>query len=287
MKNVVIIGGGVSGLTCGIYLGRFGFDVKIFNNYSLGCLSETKFVENFPGFPDGISGNELMNKIERQAKNNGCVVFDNEVTQINKSKKFVVTDNDKIFRYDYLVVATGSVTMKIAYNYSNIHYCATCDGVLYKDKKVMVIGGGNTAITEALYLSQICKEVVLVHRRNVFKADYKLMEKLRNQKNISIMTNFMLKEVEGQGCFKRIVIKQTNGENEIEYKDIEGMFVAIGIIKRDELLGDYKQIDSSIEGYKNIYLCGDIHNEYRQAIIASADGAKIAMMIQDNVNKNL
>ena len=171
-KNVTIIGGGVSGLTASIYLARSGIKVNVLNGYTLGALADTPLVQNFPGFPNGISGYQLLTNIEEQARKNGVSIIEQQAILIDHKNNTVVSDSNAFYKYDGLIVATGSTPVKIQaknsdkYDSKGIHYCAICDGSLYKGKNVIVVGGGNTALTQALYLSDICNSVTIMIRRN-------------------------------------------------------------------------------------------------------------------------
>lgn len=273
-NKVVIIGGGVSGLTCAIYLARYGMQVKVYNGYSKGSLSETTIVENFPGFPEGISGYELLERMEEQAKKFGVEIFDEEVIKIKDIEHQVILDNDNVINYNYLVVATGRTPKKInALNQNlfenHIHYCATCDGMLYKGLKVAIIGGGDTALTESLYLSQIASEVLIIVRKPYFKGSDCLIQQICEKDNIKIYF-----ESEVTECFEKGII--INNSQKIE---IDGLFVAIGSEANDNVVKDCLMND--------IYIAGDVNNtwKYQQAVIAAGDGAKTAINLFRNFQK--
>ena len=274
--NVIIIGGGVSGLSCGIYLSRNKFNVKIFNGYSFGLLSTTPIIENYPGFPEKISGYELLEKIEKQAKKFGCEIQDSKVESVDYNNKIIKTDCGEEFTFDVLVIATGVTYKKLDINseFDNVHYCATCDGLLYLNKDVAVVGGGDTALTEALYLSDICNNVYLIHRRNIFRGTKILIDKILCKSNIHLILDNEIIEFVGNKKFDQIILK-----NNFKLK-VDGAFIAIGNKPNTELLGDSFIIrDNKVINLSSVYVCGDINNYYKQAIIAAGDGVKTAIDI--------
>lgn len=286
MKKVIIIGGGISGLTSAIYLSRSGFECKVFNGYSYGSLASSPVVENFPGFPEGIEGVNLLLKMNEQAQKFGAVISDSLITKIDSKKNIVIDDSNQKFEYDYLVVATGNKSVEFKAVNSDkfkdfIHYCAVCDGNLYRNQSVMIIGGGNTALTEALYLSNIAKKVIVVIRRNVFRAEKHLVDMIEKKENIFILRNTVITEFNGNDFLESVTVKTIYGEKEDIYKKkIDGVFIAIGNKKNDDLLVNEFGKDYINKLPKNIKLCGDIiENNYNQAIIASGDGAKTALEI--------
>lgn len=270
MKKVIIVGGGCAGLTCAIYLARFGFDVKVYCNYGYGCLTETSLIENFPGFPDGIEGFELMDNMTKQAERFGVKIYDDKVEKVENHK--VYTDTGVEEEYDVIVFATGLTPNKLDLlddEYSNVHYCAVCDGSLYKDQTVAVIGGGDTALGDALYLSHICKQVYMIVRRNQFRGSDILINKVTNTPNIKILFNNEIKEVQvDENCaIKNLIL--TNYDQDL---NIKGIFSCIGFKVNNELFANREVEDS--------FICGDCNgNHYRQAVIACGDGAKTAIDI--------
>lgn len=285
-KNIVIIGGGVSGLTSAIYLSRANFNVKVLTGYSYGLLSDSPLVENFPGFKDGISGFDLLNEIKEQAEKFGAEIIDDKAVNIDANRNLVLSDSDETYQYDILIIATGTEPRKITaknankYDNKNIHYCATCDGRLYKDKNVCVVGGGNTALTEALYLSDICKSVTILIRKNKFKAEQALIDKVSKKSNIIVLFSTEIEECCGDNKLEKLII---NTNDKLSSYLIDGIFVAIGSDRNDEILkasfGELYNISTMPD---NIKFCGDIIETKHQAVIAAGSGAKVAMEIIEN-----
>lgn len=285
-KTVVIIGGGVSGLTSAIYLSRYNFETKVLTGYGYGSLSETPIVENFPGFPDGISGIELLERMEQQAIKFGADIIPASAEKIDFDNSIVIDDCDEEYHYDALVIATGSKATPLVANgvencQRNIHYCATCDGVLYKDKRVVVIGGGDTALTEALYLSELAKNVTMVVRRNVWRGTPKLVEKVEKKENIKLMMGCTIKELSKNENNISISFNENN-----ENIEVDGIFVSIGSKPNNSLfIGEYVKygldlFDHPKVNFGNVWVCGDcLNNKYKQAIVSAGEGAKVAIEI--------
>ena len=284
-KRVVVIGGGVSGLTAAIYLSRANFEVKVFTGYYNGALSDSPIVENFPGFPEGISGFELLDNMRNQAEKFGAEIIDEKVEKIDFENNAVLSDSDETYNYDYLIIGTGTTPRKLTaknankYDCRGVHYCATCDGVVYKGKDVCVVGGGNTALTEALYLSDLCKTVTLFVRRDEYRADKVLVEKINQRKNIIQMMNSQIIECVGNDMLERVIVEK---EDKTYSYNVDGIFVAIGSDKNDELLKNCLGDDYMNKLPDNVKLCGDLIESKHQAVIASASGAKVAMEIIEN-----
>lgn len=296
MKNVIIIGGGCSGLTAAIYLKRANFNVKVFCNYNNGNLTTTDLVENFPGFPNGITGFQLLNNMVQQCQNLGVEILDNQIVKINADYKLVIDDFEQQHNYDVLLLATGlkhrTLNFKKDRQYVNIHNCATCDGAFYKDKTVAVVGGGNTALQDALYLSNICKKVYLIHRRKQFRAQSCIVDKVYQKQNITLILDSQISQVNNQNQssnkFNNIIISYVGNDQMSSNIQADALFIAIGFDLNLNLLEQYKDRikikDNKLTIFNNdVYLCGDINTKYHQAIIACGDGAKVAMqIIQEN-----
>lgn len=279
-KNVIIIGGGVSGLTAAIYLARANFKVKVLNGFTYGSLADSPLVENFPGFKDGISGYDLLVDMKEQAEKFGAEIIDDKAVSIDSNSNAVLSDFGETYHYDSLIIATGTKPRQIAAKNANkyvnkgIHYCATCDGLLYKDKDVCVVGGGNTALTEALYLSSICKTVTLIVRKNKFKADQTLVEKINEKKNIIKLMNSEIDECCGDQKIHLIILRSNDRTSSYL---VDAIFVAIGVDKNDDILKEAFGDDYLDKLPDNIKLCGDIIESKHQAVIAAGSGAKVAM----------
>ena len=303
MKNVIVIGSGCAGLTSAIYLSRANINTTVFTGYSYGALENTPLIENFPGFPLGISGYDLLDNMMQQAVENNVNILENIIEKIDVEKEFfsihvrmedfikdakerlgesdennvVYSDSGETYSYNALIVATGTKVRSIPIkNAKNVHYCAICDGTLYKDKDVCVIGGGNTALTDALYLSKICKNVTIIIRRDVFRADKCLIDKVNQTENIHIIKNNQIKECIGETELESITLMDDTKLN------VNAIFLAIGFDKNDDLL-----INALGENYQlpdNIKLCGDVIETRHQAVIAASSGAQAALDIIDMFN---
>lgn len=300
-KQAIVIGGGCAGLTASIYLSRAGVETKVFTGYEHGSLSDSPFVENFPGFPDGISGFDLVEKMRCQALHHGVKIIDEIIEDINPFDNLVTSDSGFIYAYDGLVVATGAKPRKLTaenaneYEHKGIHYCAVCDGALYKNKVVGVIGGGDTALTEALYLSKICKRVIMFVRRDKFRGSDVLAKRVLDSWNcIDVVWNTQIISVDGKGKLENIEftapsdMKNVKGDYGPDFEkgkmQIDALFVAIGTEPNDKLIKNAFGEDCKDKYIGNVVIAGDcFSNPYRQAVIACADGAKAAMYLNETV----
>lgn len=276
-KKVVIIGSGCAGLTSAIYLSRANIDTTVFTGCSYGALEMTPLIENFPGFPNGISGFDLIDNMVQQAVEHNVNFIEETIVSIDPIKNSVLSDCGVSYDYDVLIIATGTKLRSIPLkNAKNVYHCAICDGSLYKNKDVCVIGGGNTALTEALYLSNICKSVTIIIRRDVFRAEQYLIDKINTTSNIKIIKNNQVVECVGDAELEYVILS----DNTKIY--VNAIFVAIGSDKNDELL-----TNALGENYclpNNIKMCGDVVEDRHQAIIAASSGAKTALDIIDDFN---
>lgn len=277
MKKVIVIGSGCAGLTSAIYLSRANIDVTVFTGYSYGALENTPIIENFPGFPLGISGYDLLDNMIQQAVENNINIIEESIVKIDASNNMVYSDSGATYCYDALIVSTGTKHRSIPIkNEKNTHYCAICDGTLYKNQEVCVIGGGNTALTDAIYLSNICKKVTIIIRRDIFRADKCLVDKVEKIENINIIKNNQIKECIGEKELDSIILMDDTNIN------VKAIFIAIGFDKNDELL-----VNALGENYilpENIKICGDLKENRHQAVIACASGANVALDIIDMFN---
>lgn len=262
--DVVIIGSGVSGMTAGIYLKRGGINTLIIEGDTPGGqLNRASSIKNYPGFKE-IDGPTLAYSIYEQLNSYNIDYLYEKVEKVNFNSKTITTKNNEI-AYDYLIITTGRIPRKL--NLDNeeklighgISYCALCDGNLYKDKEIIIVGGGNSALQEAIHLSKICKKVTIIHRRDTFKAEREVIDDLSNYANINIIYNA---NVIRYNIMNDKLYSVTLDNNE-EIK-IDGIFISIGydpatnIFNLDKDNG-YIIVDNNYEtSIKDVYACGDV-----------------------------
>lgn len=287
--KVIILGAGISGISCAIYLKRAGIKPLIIEkNIPGGQLNKIELIENYPGHPQ-ITGFELTTNLLEQIKD---IPFEyNDITNIDYKKKIITTPN-KTYKYNYLVFATGrrekllELPNEQQYLGAGLSLCATCDGNIYEEKEVAIIGGGNTALTEALYLSNICKKVTIIHRNNNLKADDILKKRITTKKNIEIILNNTVKEYITD---KEKIIGIKLKDNQIIKTAC--IFLAIGNLPNSELFtgqkeNNYIKVNNKYQtNLTNVYACGDvIKKKLYQLITASSEGAEVANNIIKKIN---
>ena len=299
--DVVIIGSGPAGDTAAIYCQRAGLKVVLVSGYEIGGqLTTTTTIENFPGFPGGIKGMELMDKMMAQVKELNCPVVNENVSDVdlNAYPYKVTLTNNEIYLTNNIIIATGAKAKYLGLpneeNYigKGVSVCATCDGFFYKKKTVCVIGGGNTAAIEALHLAKYSAKVYIIYRRESFKKMEKEMEE-RLKKNEKIEFIFNSEVIEYIGAKKIEKIKVLNNKTkEVTEMNMDGVFMAIGKLPTSEIFKDSKlemdklgyiitQPDSTKTNMKGIYACGDVANKkIKQAIFAAGQGCLAAMELQ-------
>ena len=296
-EQVVIIGAGAAGLTAGIYTARANLSPVIIAGLQPGGqMTITTDVENYPGFAEVIQGPWLMTEMQGQAENVGARVIYDIVTNLDASiRPFRLTfDSGKVMSADTVILATGAqarwlgLESESTFNGRGVSACATCDGFFYKDRDVAVVGGGNTAVEEALYLSNICRSVTLVHRRDSLRAEQIMQDRLLKKDNIAVEWNRLVVEVLGDdtGVSGLRLASTTNDED--KEISVHGMFVAIGhdpatgafsgAVELDDegyILADAGGTRTSVEG---IFAAGDcVDKIYRQAVTAAGMGCMAAL----------
>jgi len=312
MKKVAIIGGGPAGYTSAIYLSRAGYWCDIYSSKIPSQISLATTIDNYPGFIG--CPYELLENMEKQVKQYNVKFWNSsiETFSIRKGsfgKEFLVNNNP--IRYDGVVICTGASHKKIGSNFESkfdgkgVSYCAVCDGFLYKDKDVMVIGGGDTALSDALYLSSICNKIYLVHRRNEFRASKELQDKVRQTENIEIILDAQVIQADGDKdgllCSADVIKKYSeekgwfllDGEKMSKVFSVSGIFIAVGqnpntklfdgIIDMDEnkYIIDYGYGKTNING---IVAAGDCLNyKYKQVVTACASGCNAAMTLNEQL----
>lgn len=288
--KVVILGSGIAGMTAGIYLKRGGLDVLVVeDNIPEGVLNEIPSIENYPGYEE-ISGPDLAMNIYNQLTKLGVKILNKKITSIDLNNKII---NNNI-KYEYLVIATGRKSRMLSLEHEKellgkgISTCALCDGFFYKDKKVAVVGGGSSSLTEALYLSKICKEVIIIHRRDKLTADKYLIDKVNSTKNIKVLYNSNITKY-NQNNNKLTSVTINNKDN----LEVEGVFLAIGSTPNSEIFNvnkdnNYIIVDSNyMTNIDKVYAIGDvIKKDYYQLSTAASDAVVAASNIIKRENKN-
>ena len=296
-EQVVIIGAGAAGLTAGIYTARANLSPVILAGLQPGGqMTITTDVENYPGFANVIQGPWLMTEMQSQAENVGARVIYDIVTAVDASSRpFTLTlDSGGQMMADAIILATGAqarwlgLESERAFNGRGVSACATCDGFFYKGRGVAVIGGGNTAVEEALYLANICEKVTLVHRRDALRAEQIMQDRLLRHEKIEVLWNREVAEVVGdEGGVSGLRLASTSGEADLEIP-VHGMFVAIGhdpataafasVVDLDEegyILAEKGGTRTSVAG---IFAAGDcVDKIYRQAVTAAGMGCMAAL----------
>ncbi len=291
MYDLIILGGGPAGLTAALYAGRSRLKTLILEKIGVGGrILLTEVIENFPGFADGINTADLIKRMQEQVTNLGINIVLEEVLDIDCQSKRVQT-NGGTYSADAIIIATGAQPRKLGVPGEDkltgrgVSYCATCDGPLYRDKNVVIIGGGNAMAEEALYLTRFAKSVNIIHRRDQLRASPILQEKLKENKKINFSLSSVLTEITGSGKVEAMKIKDLNTSQE-KLIQCDGIFIYIGYNPDTVFLKDKLNLDetgfiitgedmsTSMDG---IFACGDCRKKsLYQVITACGDGAVAA-----------
>ena len=288
MYDAIVIGAGPAGLTAAIYLKRANKNVLVLekNTYGGEIVNANK-IENYPACPN-ISGFSFANNLYKQTKELGAIIKFEEVLEIKNSKiKEVVTNKNK-YQSLAIIIATGCSNRKLGFEDKyigrGVSFCATCDGNFFKDKVVAVVGGGNTAIDDALYLADIARKVYVIHRRDEFRADKKIIDLLKKKNNIKYVLNSNVIKINGQDKIESIEVDDGSKTKKF---NIDGLFIAIGQVPNTDIFKDIIKLDDSkyIKGTSNchtnktgIFVAGDVRNKkIRQLVTATSDGAIAAI----------
>ncbi len=292
--KVIIIGSGPAGLTAAIYAARANLEPIVIGGYAPGGqLMITSDVENFPGFPEGIQGPELMQKFREQAERFGTRFVDVDIESVDFSARpFRVWADQVEYIAESVIVATGASALWLGLDNETrlrgrgVSACATCDGFFFRGKKVAVVGGGDTALEEATFLTRFASQVVLLHRRDRFRGSKIMQDRALEHPKIDVRWNTEVADVLGQDRVEGLRLRDTVNGAELE-EPIDGLFVAIGYKPNTDVFRDWLDVDD--KGYlvvtdethtkiDGVFIAGDVHDHrYRQAVTAAADGCKAAI----------
>ncbi|MFH0828230.1 MAG: thioredoxin-disulfide reductase [Candidatus Omnitrophota bacterium] len=297
MHDVIIIGAGPAGLTAGLYSGRYRLKTLILEKMAVGgqiLMSAT--IENYPGFPGGISTFELMEKIEKQVKETGTEIENAEVNEVefNHSappRVFNVKAGDKNYQAKSLIISTGAHWKRLGipgeekFIGGGVSFCATCDAPFFRNKEVLVVGGGDKAIEEAVFLASYAAKVVIVHRRSQLRAAEIIQEKARANPKISFVLDSVVEELLGENKVEKVKIKNT-ATGLSSFIPCQGVFVFIGVAPSTEFLKNHLEMDESgfiitdnnaRTSQDGVFACGDCRQKgFYQVITACGEGAQAA-----------
>jgi thioredoxin reductase (NADPH) len=304
MQNVLIIGSGCAGLTAAIYAGRANLNPLVLDGHEPGGqLSLTTHVENFPGFPEGIMGPELIENMRKQAQRFGAEFKAGAVTEVDLTKRpFRVIAGKEVYETRTIIVAAGASARLLGLKGERelighgLSTCATCDGYFFRGKPIAVVGGGDSAMEEANFLSRYASRVYLIHRRQEFRASKIMVDRAKANGKIEFLTPFVVDEILApEGLVKGIRIRESHNGNTREI-DLDGVFVAIGhnpnsIVFRGKLDMDENGYliphEGSLTSVPGVFIAGDVQDHrYRQAVTAAGSGCMAAMDAEKFLEKH-
>jgi thioredoxin reductase (NADPH) len=291
--EVIIIGGGPGGLTAGLYTSRARLSTLLIESALFGGqMTTTELIENYPGFPQGVSGDELSRLMEEQAKRFGMETVTQEVVKVSlEGDMKVVQTYESTYRCEALIISTGAEYRKLGvpgekeFAGKGVSYCATCDGAFFRDSQIVVVGGGDSALTEALFLTKFAKELTIIHRRDALRGTKIYQERALANPKIKFLWNSIVQEIKGDSMVRSIIVKNVK-TGEIKEFETEGAFLFVGLEPRTQFLKGIVQMDEG--GYiltnercetsaKGIFAAGDCRKKLlRQIATAVGDGATAA-----------
>ena len=292
--DVIIIGAGPAGYTAGIYCSRARHDTLIISGLLPGGqLMNTTDVENYPGFEEGVMGPDLMLTMRKQAERMNTTIIDDVVVNVDfRAKPFKVLTGSEEYDAKAVIVCTGATPRKIGiegeqtFSGKGVSYCATCDGAFFRNQEIAVVGGGDTCMEEATFLTKFASKVHIIHRRDEFRASKIMQDRALSNENIEVHWNSVIEDIKGDQKVQQVILKDTKtGENKI--LQMGGVFVAIGHEPNTELFKNQLEMDEN--GYiiqkentetsvKGVFTAGDVHDHrYRQAVTAAGFGCMSAI----------
>ncbi len=300
-ENVIIIGSGPAGLSAAIYTAREGFSPLVIGGMVPGGqLMLTTAVENMPGFPDGVQGPEIIELMRKQAERFGTRFVDDDVIEVEvSSKPLKVSTANKEYETKTIIIATGAsaktlgIPSESKFFGHGVSTCGTCDGPLFKNKNVIVVGGGDTAMEDSLFLTRFCSSVTIVHRREAFRASKAMQEKVLSNPKIKVIWNSEVEEILGDKSVSGVRLKDSTGK--LTDVPTDGVFLAIGHVPNTGFLKGKLKLDD--QGYvitkdevltdiDGVYVAGDNADRfYRQAGTAASSGIKAALRVREYFQK--
>ncbi len=298
MENVIIIGSGPAGLTAAIYTARANLNPLVFEGYQYGGqLMNTTDIENFPGFEDGINGADLMNEMREQAKRFQANLVQKDVETVNLSQRpFKVTVEGEVYETKTLIFATGANARMLGLDAENrllghgLSTCATCDGFFFNGKEIVMVGGGDSAMEEAIFLTRFATKVTVVHRRDELRASKIMQERALKNEKIEFVWNSIVVDILGEEKVEGVRLKNVKTD-EISDLPCKGFFLAIGHIPNTELVKGQVELDgqgyvvtqpkSTATSVSGVFAAGDVQDsKYRQAITAAGTGCMAALEVE-------
>ena len=295
MHNVIILGSGPAGLTAAIYCARANLAPVVIEGLNAGGqLMNTTDVENYPGFPEGIMGPDLMERFKQQAERFGATFVSGDATAIDlSSQPLKVSTEEETLEAKAVIIATGASPLELGipgekeYAGRGVSYCATCDGFFFRDQEIVVVGGGDTAMEEAIFLTRFGKRVTVVHRRDELRASKIMADRALANDKIEFLWDSVVDEVVGNGTKVASIKVRNIKTDEVTERECGGFFVAIGHRPNTELFHDLLPTDDagylvpgkgSLTEIEGVFMAGDVHDHhYRQAVTASGAGCMAAI----------
>ena len=293
-RKLIILGSGPAGLTAALYAARANLaPLVVAGNVPLGQLMITSDVENYPGFPKGIQGPELMQLFREQAERFGSTLIDKDATKVDFSQRpFGIWVGDDEYRADSVIIATGASALWLGlpseevFRGKGVSACATCDGFFFRDREIAVVGGGDTALEEALFLTKFASKITMLVRRDSFRGSKIMQDRALAHPKIEVRWNTEVAEVTGETTVGGLKLRDTRDGTESTL-DVTGLFIAIGYKPNTDLFvgmlelderGYLKVVDETGSGIEGVFIAGDVHDHrYRQAVTAAGDGCKAAI----------
>lgn len=300
VEDIIIIGGGPAGLTSAIYTSREDFHPLVISGFKAGGqLLLTTTVENYPAFPDGVDGTELVGLMRKQAEKFGARFVDEDVTDVDLSKRpFTIKTASQSYEAKCVILAPGAsnrwlgIPSEQKFMGRGVSSCATCDGPFFKNKDVIVVGGGDTAMEDSLFLTKLVKSVTIIHRRDQFRASKIMQERVLKNEKIKVIWNSTVEEILGEEKVTGVMIRDLN-TNEKNTLPAAGVFIAIGYIPNTKFLegkldldeqGYIEVVDDIHTGIEGVFVAGDAADRvYRQAVTAAGSGCKAAIAAREYI----